>query len=114
MSFTRVLKRWRRSVVIFSDLAIIALTFYLAFWIRFLDEGFLFPKYFPIFKQTVPLVVVVYFMSFVLFGLYKGLWRYASINDLIRISKAIMAGALLTVVGMVFVLGLRTSPARYL
>ena len=110
MSFTRVLKRWRRGVIVFSDLAVIILTFYLAFWIRFLDEGFLFPKYLPIFKQTLPLVVVVYFMSFVLFGLYKGLWRYASINDLIRIFKAIIAGALLTVVGMVFVLGLRAFP----
>jgi len=110
VSFTRVLKRWRRSVVVFSDLAVIIFTFYLAFWIRFLDEGFLFPKHLPVFRQTLPLVVVVYFMSFVLFGLYKGLWRYASINELIRIFKAIIAGALLTVVGMVFVLGLRAFP----
>ena len=105
-----MLKRSGRNVVIFSDLAIIVLTFYLSFWIRFLDEGFLFPKHLPIFKQTLPLVVVAYFLSFVLFGLYKGLWRYASISDVIRIFKAIMAGALLTVVGMVFVLGLRTFP----
>ncbi len=110
MNFTRVLKKWRRSVVVFSDLAMIILTFYLAFWIRFLDEGFLFPKYVPVFTQTLPLVVVVYFMSFVLFSLYKGLWRYASINDLIRIFKAIVAGTLLSVVGMIFVLGLRDFP----
>ncbi len=97
-------------MVIFSDLAIIVFTFYLAFWIRFLDEGFLFPKYLPIFKQALPLVVVVYFISFLLCGLYKGLWRYASVNELIRISKAIMVGALLVVVGMVFVLGLRAFP----
>jgi len=97
-------------VVIFSDLAIIVFTFYLAFWIRFLDEGFLFPRYLPIFKQALPLVVIVYFISFLLFGLYKGLWRYASINELIRILKAITVGALGVVVGMVFVLGLRNFP----
>jgi FlaA1/EpsC-like NDP-sugar epimerase len=110
MKLMRMVKNWKRNVVVFSDIVIIVLTFYLAFWIRFLDEGFLFPKYFPVFKQTLPLAVVVYFMSFVLFGLYKALWRYASINDLIRIFKAIMAGALLTVVGMIFVLGLRAFP----
>jgi len=88
----------------------IIFTFYLAFWIRFLDEGFLFPRYLSIFKQALPLVVIVYFISFLLFGLYKGLWRYASINELIRILKAITVGALGVVVGMVFVLGLRAFP----
>ncbi len=97
-------------MVVFSDLAMIVFTFYLAFWIRFLDEGFFFPRYFPIFKQALPLVIVVYFVSFISFGLYKGLWRYASINELIRILKAITVGALLAVVGMVFVLGLRSFP----
>ncbi len=110
MNFTRVFKRRRRGVVVFSDLVIVVFTFYLAFWIRFLDESFLFPQYFPIFKQSLPLVVVVYFISFLLCGLYKGLWRYASINELMRILKAITLGALGVVVGMVFVLGLRDFP----
>ncbi len=110
MSFTRVLKRWRRGIIVFSDLAIVVFTLYLAFWIRFLDEGFLLPKYFSIFKQDLPLVVIVYFISFLLFGLYKGLWRYASVNEVIRILKAITVGALGVVVGMVFVLGVRNFP----
>jgi len=110
MSFIRVLKNWKRIVVILSDIALIVFTFYLAFWIRFLEEGLFFPRYFPLFKQTLPLIMVVYFVSFVFFGLYKGLWRYASINDLMRIFRAILVGALLSVAGMVFILGLRAFP----
>ncbi len=110
MKFMKIFKSWKRNVVVLSDLVIIIFTFYLAFQIRFMEEGFFFPQYFPIFKQTLPLVTAVYFVSFIFFGLYKGLWRYASINDLIRIFKAMLAGALLSVVGMIFVLGLRDFP----
>ena len=82
-----------------SDLAIIVYTFYLVFWICFLDEGFLFPKYFPVFKQTVFFVVVICLRSLVLSGLHNRLWRYGSTNDLIRIFKATMAGAFVNLVG---------------
>lgn len=110
MKFLNTLKNWKQIIVIIIDLGIIISTFYLAFWIRFLEQGFLFPVYFPIFKQALPLITVVYFISFIFFGLYKGLWRYASINDLIRVFKAMVAGALLSVVGMVFILNLRGFP----
>ncbi len=110
MKLMKIFKNWKRIVVIIIDLLIIIFTFYLAFWIRFLEQGFLFPAYFPLFERALPLITVVYFISFIFFGLYKGLWRYASINDLIRVFKAMVAGALLSVVGMVFILNLRGFP----
>ena len=110
MKFWNILKDWKRIVVIIIDLIIITLTFYLAFWIRSLDERFLLHEYFIIFKQTLPLVTVVYLFSFIFFGLYKGLWQYASVKELLRIFKAVAIGSFLTVGGMVFVLNLRGFP----
>ncbi len=110
MKFSNILKDWKRIVVIIIDLIIITLTFYLAFWIRSLDERFLLHEYFIIFKQTLPLVTVVYLFSFIFFGLYKGLWQYASVKELLRIFKAVAIGSFLTVGGMVFVLNLRGFP----
>ncbi|GAB2921128.1 nucleoside-diphosphate sugar epimerase/dehydratase [Paraburkholderia jirisanensis] len=46
-------------------------------------------------------VVVTYAMIFRIFGLYRGMWVFASLPDLMRISKAISAGALVVMVGAV-------------
>lgn len=110
MNVSRMFKGWRRNAVVFLDIVIIVFTFYLAFWIRSLDERFLFHQYFVIFKQTLPLVTVVYLFSFIFLGLYKGLWQYASVKELLRIFKAVGIGSLLTVGGMVFILNLRGFP----
>lgn len=110
MKLMKIFKNWKRIVIIIIDLGIIIFTFYLAFWIRSLDEKFLFQKYFVFFKQTLPLVTVVYFFSFILFGLYKGLWQYASVKELLRVFKAVAIGSFLTVGGMVFILNLRGFP----
>ncbi len=110
MNVTGMFKDWRRSAVVFLDIVIIVFTFWLAFWIRFLEQGFFFHEYFVIFRQTLPLVTVVYLFSFIFFGLYKGLWQYASVRELLRIFKAVAIGSFLTVGGMVFILNLRGFP----
>ncbi|MDQ7978079.1 nucleoside-diphosphate sugar epimerase/dehydratase [Paraburkholderia sp. SARCC-3016] len=46
-------------------------------------------------------VVVTYAVLFRIFGLYRGMWVFASLPDLIRISKAVCAGALLVMIGAV-------------
>lgn len=43
-------------------------------------------------------VLVAYAAMFRFFGLYRGLWVFASLPDLLRISKAVIAGALVTMV----------------
>jgi FlaA1/EpsC-like NDP-sugar epimerase len=47
------------------------------------------------------------------FGLYRGVWRFASLPDLIRISKAILAGVLLSTLAL-FAMGLLGSMPRAL
>ncbi|SAK76332.1 polysaccharide biosynthesis protein CapD [Caballeronia temeraria] len=46
-------------------------------------------------------VVPVYAVVFRVFGLYRGMWVFASLPDLMRISKSIVVGALVVMVGAV-------------
>ncbi|SAK96954.1 polysaccharide biosynthesis protein CapD [Caballeronia glebae] len=46
-------------------------------------------------------VVPVYAVVFRVFGLYRGMWVFASLPDLMRISKSIAVGALVVMVGAV-------------
>ncbi|SAK71502.1 polysaccharide biosynthesis protein CapD [Caballeronia fortuita] len=46
-------------------------------------------------------VVPVYAVVFRVFGLYRGMWVFASLPDLMRISKSIVVGALIVMVGAV-------------
>jgi FlaA1/EpsC-like NDP-sugar epimerase len=46
-------------------------------------------------------VLPVYAVMFRIFGLYRGMWVFASLPDLLRISKAIIAAALIAMIGSV-------------
>ncbi|MFC0400940.1 polysaccharide biosynthesis protein [Paraburkholderia rhizosphaerae] len=52
-------------------------------------------------------VVITYAIMFRIFGLYRGMWVFASLPDLIRISKAVGVGALVVMIGAVM---LQPSP----
>lgn len=74
----------------------------LAYWVRFnLDVV---PVYFL--EQAfvaLPLVMVIQAGVFWYFGLYRGVWRFASLPDLMRIAKAVVVGVVLTTL-LVFML----------
>src|SRR5579875_1495634 len=46
-------------------------------------------------------VLPVYGVMFRVFGLYRGMWVFASLPDLMRISKSVAAGALVVMIGAV-------------
>ncbi|MGD9952520.1 MAG: polysaccharide biosynthesis protein [Burkholderiales bacterium] len=77
------------------DVAAVALAWLGAYWLRFNLEV---PP--PVFLQTafvaLPGVVAVHAVAFWLTGLYRGLWRYASLPDLRRILVAVGVAALAT------------------
>ena len=45
---------------------------------------------------VLPLVVIIQSAAFWYFGLYRGVWRFASVPDLMRILKAIATGVLVS------------------
>jgi FlaA1/EpsC-like NDP-sugar epimerase len=80
----------RRLATIGADAILIVVSYYLAFWLRF--DGKIPADATVAFWNTLPLVFLVRFAAFVIFRLYAGLWRYASINDLLSIIKAVSTG----------------------
>jgi FlaA1/EpsC-like NDP-sugar epimerase len=61
-----------------------------AFWLRFNLESI--PEAFWRRALTLfPLILIIHAIMFVYFGLYRGVWRFASMPDFIRILKAVLA-----------------------
>ena len=110
MNLKSIFANWKRNIVILVDVACIIFTFYLAFYLRFMDEASLFLKHLPLFYQGLPIVTISYIVSFFFFGLYRALYRYTSVNDLLRLFKAVIGGVFLSITGIIFVFDLRGFP----
>lgn len=91
----------RTLLAILHDLLAIAFAWLFAFWLRFNLEM---PQaYSDQARATVVWVVPLYGAIFYFSGLYRGIWRFASLPDLQRIILCVGAGALV-VPGMLFML----------
>jgi FlaA1/EpsC-like NDP-sugar epimerase len=84
---------WRAWLAFLHDLCAAALAWAAIYWLRF-NLGFSEP-YYPDMIWTLAWIVPLQGAIFLAFGLYRGLWRFASIPDLQRIALAAGAGALL-------------------
>ena len=63
-----------------ADAALIALAWWLAFWLRF-DHGVPGP-YHRLFVDTIAVVVAIKLAVFIVFGFYNRWWRYVSTRDM--------------------------------
>ncbi len=80
--------RW---AVVAHDLVAIALAWLGAYWLRF-NMGYVPHVFWRQGLRLLPVILVVQGLVFWSMGLYRGLWRFASVPDLLRIFKAIVAG----------------------
>jgi FlaA1/EpsC-like NDP-sugar epimerase len=88
-----------RVLQVAADALLVALAYYLAFQLRFLDEGGWPQRYEELFAETVGFVVAGKLVIFAAFGLYQKWWRYVSGRDFMLIARAVaVASALLVVV----------------
>lgn len=87
-------KVWpKRLAVITHDIVWIPVSVVLAFWLRF-NLG-LIPVEFVGGMRTLALVALIcHAATFWWFGCYRGIWRFASIPDVVRLGKAVVAGTL--------------------
>jgi FlaA1/EpsC-like NDP-sugar epimerase len=83
-----------------ADALLIALAYFLAFQLRFLDDPNGWPqRYETLFAQTVGFVIAGKLIVFYAFGLYQKWWRYVSGRDFLLILRAVaVASALLVIV----------------
>ena len=87
--------------VFLYDLSMVSLAWLGGFWLRFnLEE--IPPHYLNFAVFSLPLVLVVQGLVFWYFGLYRGVWRFASLPDLIRIFRAVVLGLGLSALAIFF------------
>jgi UDP-GlcNAc:undecaprenyl-phosphate GlcNAc-1-phosphate transferase len=89
----------RRIFEVLLDLGLIILAYYSAYLLRF---GPLTPELWKVFLQTLPFLVFLKMASFLALGVYRGIWRYTSVDDLIVIGKAVILGSVLSVLAVLF------------
>jgi FlaA1/EpsC-like NDP-sugar epimerase len=98
--------RW---AVLAHDFVMIPIAWLAAYWLRYnlgqIPDHFLNQAY-----VLLPLVVCIQGAVFVFFGLYRGVWRFASIPDLMRILKAVFFGTALVAISIFFLTRLQYVP----
>ena len=90
----------RRIFEVLLDVVLIVLAYWSAYAIKF--EPFSDSPAWKLFLRTLPVLVVVRLAAFLFFGVYRGIWRYTSIDDLMAFAKAVAAGSIVSVVIVLF------------
>src|SRR5262249_13227048 len=57
-----------------------------------------------LFLRAVPVLVFVKMAAFLALGVYRGLWRYVSVDSLVVYAKAVLAGSVGSVLALVFLI----------
>ncbi|OGT22357.1 MAG: multidrug MFS transporter [Gammaproteobacteria bacterium RBG_16_57_12] len=83
----------RRIVVVGHDLIMVCVAWLLAYLVRY--NFYLSDTHWQVFLQTLPIVVLAQGTVMWSTGLYRGVWRFASIPDLWNIIRAVVAGSLI-------------------
>lgn len=101
-----------RSLAAFlHDLGAVAAAWLLAFWLRF---NFDIPvEFWTAGCAALVWVLPLFAVLFYIFGLYRGLWRFASLSDLQHLAAAVATGALL-VTAIVVLFGVKQIPRSVL
>ncbi len=90
----------RRIFEVLLDIVLIVLAYWSAYAIKF--EPFSESPAWRLFLRTLPVLVVVRLAAFLVFGVYRGIWRYTSMDDLMTFAKAVFAGSLLSMIIVLF------------
>jgi UDP-GlcNAc:undecaprenyl-phosphate GlcNAc-1-phosphate transferase len=91
----------RRLLEVLLDLLVISSAYYFAFALRY--EFRLNDYLLGLFLSSLPIVVAASYLAFWAVGIYRGLWRYTGLEDLVRIAQAVVCATLLSVTGLIFV-----------
>lgn len=91
----------RRVFEVFLDAFLITLAYYSAWAILF--NSFEDSVNWDLFLKTLPLLILIKLAAFLVVGVYRGLWRYTSIGDLITFTKGVVLGSGLSVLAILLV-----------
>ena len=94
--------------MLLTDGLLVGICFYLAYLFRFEFE--ISPELLSFFAKALPFVVIVKICVFALFHLYRGMWRYTSLNDLVNVIKAVLISSFFIILGVLMVHGFKGYP----
>ena len=90
----------RRVAEVLLDTLLVAIAYYAAYRLRF--EGDDWGEQFPLFLESLPIVVGVQMMALFVTGVYRGVWRHFSLMDGVVFVQGVVAGVTAIVVTLVF------------
>lgn len=90
----------RRIFEVLLDVVLILLSYWCAYAVKF---GALSGSgAWTLFLRTLPVLVFVKMAAFLVVGVYRGIWRYTSLDDLIVFAKAVVLSSVLSVLAILF------------
>jgi FlaA1/EpsC-like NDP-sugar epimerase len=87
-----------RTLQVAADVALVALAFFLAFRLRFLDDPGLPNRYETLLLESVAFVAVGKVVVFAAFGLYQKWWRYVAGRDFLSILRAVAVSSAILII----------------
>ncbi len=91
----------RRILEVVVDFILICVAYVSAYLLRF--EGMLSYENQHLIVKSLPVIVIIKYIVFFRFGLYRGIWRYVSVSDLIDVFKASLLASIATAMAVLFI-----------
>jgi UDP-GlcNAc:undecaprenyl-phosphate GlcNAc-1-phosphate transferase len=90
----------RRIFEVLLDVILILLCYWCAYAVKF--GALSGSTAWKLFLRTLPVLVFVKMAAFLLMGVYRGIWRYTGLDDLIVFAKAVLLSSVLSVLAILF------------
>jgi UDP-GlcNAc:undecaprenyl-phosphate GlcNAc-1-phosphate transferase len=90
----------RRIFEVLLDIVLITLAYWSAYAVKF--GSFQNGTQWKLFLQTLPVMVCMRLAAFLVMGVYRGLWRYTGLDDLVVFAKAVILGSAGTLLVLLF------------
>ena len=91
----------KKLILISADVFVILFMYFVAFILRFELEGTL--NYAHFIYTSLPIIIVVTIPVFIRMGMYNSVWRYASVDSLVMVIKAVTFSVIISVVLVFFI-----------
>ena len=88
----------RRIFEVFLDAGLISLAYYGSYVLLF--SNFEQTSDWDLFIKTLPILIVLKLAAFLMVGVYRGIWRYTSIGDLMSFVKGVILGSGLSILAI--------------
>lgn len=91
----------RRVFEVLLDVVLVILAYYSAYALVF-GPFSMESRDWQLFLRTVPLLVCIKMATHLLIGVYRGIWRYTSVDDLVVFGKAVVLGSIASMLAILF------------